>query len=83
MVADVDHVDDLLRVVTHTSRSDIMSGYTRATWPALCGEIAKLRVSILDGEVLPLGTARSTLDANIAKRWRQPAASTGIAPACG
>lgn len=33
---------DLLRVITHTSSGDVMGGYTRATWPALCAEIAKL-----------------------------------------
>lgn len=35
---------ELLRVVTHTSKGDVMSGYTRATWAALCGEVSKLRV---------------------------------------
>jgi integrase len=35
---------DLLRVVSHGTKGDIMSGYTRATWAALCGEVAKLRV---------------------------------------
>lgn len=34
---------DILRVITHTSKSDVMSGYTRVTWPAMCAEIAKLR----------------------------------------
>jgi hypothetical protein len=34
---------DLLRVVTHTSKGDVVSGYTRAQWPALCAEVAKLR----------------------------------------
>jgi hypothetical protein len=47
---------DLLRVVTHTSKGDVVSGYTRAQWPALCAEVAKLRGSTLDGEVLPLAT---------------------------
>lgn len=35
---------DLLRVVTHTGKGDVVSGYTRATWPALCAEVAKLQV---------------------------------------
>jgi integrase len=35
---------DLLRVVSHGTKGDIMSGYTRATWTALCGEVSKLRV---------------------------------------
>ena len=35
---------DLLRVVTHTAGADVMGGYTRVTWPALCAEVAKLRI---------------------------------------
>lgn len=34
---------DLLRLVTHKSPADVMSGYTRATWAALCAEVSKLR----------------------------------------
>jgi hypothetical protein len=34
---------DLLRVVTHTAKGDIVSGYTRATWAALCAESASSR----------------------------------------
>jgi integrase len=37
---------DLLRVVTHTGKGDVVSGYTRATWAALCAEVAKLRVDV-------------------------------------
>jgi len=48
---------DLLRVVTHTAKGDIVSGYTRATWAALCAEVGKLRVSVLDGKLLELATA--------------------------
>jgi integrase len=33
---------DLLRIVTHGTRGDVMGGYTRATWAALCSEVAKL-----------------------------------------
>ncbi|HEY6038082.1 MAG TPA: hypothetical protein VIV58_27565 [Kofleriaceae bacterium] len=33
---------DLLRVITHTAQSDVIGGYTRASWPALCAEVAKL-----------------------------------------
>jgi hypothetical protein len=35
---------ELLRVVTHTANSDVMSGYTRATRASLCAEVGKLRV---------------------------------------
>jgi integrase len=42
---------DLLRVVTHTGKGDVVSGYTRATWPALCAEVAKLRFEVTFGDV--------------------------------
>lgn len=42
---------DLLRVVTHTAKGDIVSGYTRATWAALCAEVAKLQVQVISNEV--------------------------------
>ena len=41
-------------VVAHTAKGDIASGYTRATWAALCTEVAKLKVSILDAKLLEL-----------------------------
>jgi hypothetical protein len=44
-------------VVTHTAKGETVSGYTRATWAALCAEVGKLRVSVLDGQVLALATA--------------------------
>lgn len=37
---------DLLRVVTHTSVGDVIQGYTRATWGALCSEVSKLRIQV-------------------------------------
>jgi hypothetical protein len=74
---------DLLRVVTHTARSDVISGYTRATWPALCAEVSKLRVALLDGAVVPLSTAMAQQTPTASNDSRKVAASTGIAPAYG
>lgn len=34
---------DLLRIVTHPGKGDVVGGYTRASWPALCAEVSKLR----------------------------------------
>ena len=49
---------DLLRVVSHGVGSDVMSGYTRASWGALCAEVAKLRIDPEPrGRVIPLGVA--------------------------
>ena len=71
---------DLLRVVTHTSKGDVVSGYTRAQWPALCAEVGKLRVSILDGEVLPLATEFATAELRAVRRWRKVVTPMGLEP---
>jgi integrase len=69
---------DLLRVITHTSKSDVMDGYTRAPWPALCAELGKLRISVLDGKVLALATRSATRDLTLLNRWRNMATPTGF-----
>ncbi len=70
---------DLLRVVTHTAKGDVMSGYTRATWGALCAEVAKLRISAEPlGEVLPLATGLATAEIKAAKRWRKVVTPPGL-----
>ena len=71
---------DLLRVVTHTSKGDVVSGYTRAQWPALCAEVGKLRVSTLDGEILPLATGFATAEVKAANRWRKVVTPMGLEP---
>jgi integrase len=71
---------DLLRVVTHTAKSDVVSGYTRATWAALCAEVAKLRVAVLDGEVLPLATGFATREKSAGRRWTKVGRLMGIEP---
>jgi integrase len=71
---------DLLRVVTHTSRGDIVSGYTRASWPALCAEVGKLRVEILDGKLLELATGFATRERSAGLRWKKSGRLMGIEP---
>jgi hypothetical protein len=65
-------------VVTHTSKGDVVSGYTRAQWPALCAEVGKLRVSTLDGEILPLATGFATAEVKAARRWRKVVTPMGL-----
>lgn len=69
---------DLLRVITHTSRGDIMDGYTRASWGALCAEVAKLKVQIRTSEVLELGTGQGTVERMARNRWGKRATPTGF-----
>ena len=65
-----------LRVVTRTAKGDIVSGYTRATWAALCAEVGKLKVSVLDGKLLELATAERTYR----NRWTISWALQGLNP---
>src|SRR5437868_3491659 len=71
---------DLLRVVTHTAKGDIVSGYTRATWAALCAEVAKLKVSIPDGKLLELATHLATSEQKSRNRWTKVVGVVGIEP---
>lgn len=61
---------DMLRVITHTSKADVMSGYTRAPWAALCAEVAKLRVAVRGAEVLELATGLLQSESRASKRWK-------------
>ena len=72
---------DLLRVVTHTAKGDIVSGYTRATWPALCAEVGKLQVGLLDGKLLELCYDFATREKKLRNRWRKVVGAAGIEPA--
>jgi hypothetical protein len=44
----------------------------------MCTEVAKLRVSVLDGELLPLATGFAAAERNAANRWRNVATPTGF-----
>jgi len=77
---------DLLRVVTHTSKSDVVSGYTRATWPALCAEVGKLRVSLKTGDLVQLSAGslqRSEAAATTRKKARPQRGATRMEPEKG
>lgn len=69
---------DLLEVVTHGPRGAIVDLYTTFPWPALCEEVAKLRVTLRRGEVLRLATSLATRSANARKRWKKLASPTGF-----
>ncbi len=69
---------DLLRVCTHGRGSDVVDGYTRAQWPALCAEVAKLRVAILGGEVLTLATGFATAELRSWNRWLKGVSPEGL-----
>ncbi len=45
---------DVLEVVTHGSRGDIVDVYSSLPWALLCEEVAKLKIKVLKGEVVAL-----------------------------
>ncbi len=44
---------DVLQIVTHGARGDIMDSYTTLPW-AMCQEVAKLRVQLVERKVVAL-----------------------------
>jgi hypothetical protein len=49
---------DLLEMVTHAPRGNIINIYTSMPWENLCAEVAKLRIALpRDAEVIPLRRA--------------------------
>jgi integrase len=76
---------DLLETVTHGPRGDIMSVYTTFPWPALCEEVAKLKISLregvlLDGNFGSLATQFATRQRRARNRWRNSVTPSGIEP---
>lgn len=73
-------IDGLLRWVTHGPSSDMMDVYSSPPWEALCAEVAKLKISLLDGALVPLATDLATGPRSTTKRWRKVATPTGFEP---
>jgi integrase len=76
---------DLLKTITHGPSGDIINVYSSFPWPALCAEIAKLKIELREGKLLEgdfgkacysLATVRRTAR----KRWRKGATPTGFEP---
>ncbi len=66
-----DGADSLIvRSFTHAPDKSVNGGYERFSWAAKCREIAKLKVSILDGKVLPLLTSSLQNEERAKKRWQ-------------
>jgi hypothetical protein len=68
------------RRTTHAVPDDVDAGYERFSWATVCRELAKLKVSVLDGEILPLATAFATAERSASNRWRKVATPTGFEP---
>ncbi|HEY3450898.1 MAG TPA: site-specific integrase [Myxococcales bacterium] len=51
--------DDVLRLVTHASRRDVVDGYTRFPWAVRCAEVAKLKVGLREGKLYEMPKAQA------------------------
>lgn len=49
---------EILRWVSHGPEGDIIDAYTTLPWATLCDEVGKLRLRVLEGNVVPLVAAR-------------------------
>jgi integrase len=67
----------LLRRTTHAAPKDVTGGYERYGWPAICREVAKLRVSLPDEEPGELATSDRTVAITNRERWVKSATPTG------
>lgn len=65
--------EDIVTLVTHAKRRDVVAGYTRSKWITMCTEIGKLQISLSDDKILPLSTTRSTKDGSARIRWASKA----------
>ena len=74
-----DGADSLLvERTTHSAPKTVVGGYDRFSWSAICREVAKLKVDILDGEVLAFTTASLQREKSAGRRWTSPVTPLGL-----
>jgi hypothetical protein len=71
---------DLLETITHGPRGNIINVYTTFPWPALCAEVAKLRIDKLPAGVTKTGVAKP-ISRGAGSRRRLAIACYGLATA--
>lgn len=70
---------DALQRVTHTKKKDVVSGYTRLPWRALCDAVLCLKIDV-DGDPLALAPGLATGAVSLLRRWGKVATPTGFEP---
>lgn len=50
----------------HSSDDDIMDDYTTMPWPALCAEVARVRISLREGKLLKMPMPLAALASGLA-----------------
>ena len=76
---------DLLETISHGPRGDIISVYTTFPWPALCAEVAKLKIALREGKVIEadfgsFATSLATSHVRARNRWQKSVTPSGIEP---
>jgi hypothetical protein len=66
-------IDGLLRSVTHGPTSDMLDVYSSPPWSALCAEVAKLKLELREGTLVPITNSG-------ASRWVKPTRLIARAP---
>jgi integrase len=76
---------DILRWATHGPTGDITDQYTTLPWAALCEEVAKLRIEVLEGELvwLPLAAGADGLGAAVVQSSNQAISGEKMAERTG
>lgn len=69
-------IEALMRV-THTKPKDVISGYTRLPYPALCSAVSCLPIALVE-DPLTVATDLATRERNAQKRWKKMATPTGF-----
>jgi len=76
-----DDADSLIiRRTTHAPPKDVNAGYERFSWETICREVAKLKIELPVGEVIPLVTDSLLAESKARGRWRNVVTPKGLEP---
>lgn len=70
----------IIRRTTHAPPKDVNAGYERFSWEAVCREVSKLKISVLEGQVLELATASLQAQKKAGARWNYAVTTAGRQP---
>jgi hypothetical protein len=74
---------DILRWATHGPTGDITDQYTTLLWPALCEEVATLRIEQLEGQLVELPVAVACRGASVVQSGNRATSVVKIAERTG
>jgi hypothetical protein len=74
---------DLLETISHGPRGDNINVYSPFPCPALCAEVAMLKIAVLEGQVIQadFATTFATTQESARKLWTKKATPAGMDPA--